>query len=98
MYLEVNVFYFPGKIDVGFSEPIGNRNWLYDSVFSIIFCLLFNFAMKSHPVELSAELSQSSFSDFFFGFGYCMAGGSRPAFLSSGWCSAFDAFERDNDA
>ena len=64
-----------------------------------VICLLFYFAMKSHPVELWAEFHQfEPFRIVSSVFSCCIARDSRTAFFSSSCCSAFGAFECDNDA
>ena len=61
--------------------------------------LLFYFAMKSYPVELWAEFHQfEPFGIVSSVFSCCIARDSRAAFFSSSCCSAFGAFECDNDA
>ena len=65
---------------------------------SVVF-FLFYFAMKSHPVELWAEFHQfEPFRIVSSVFSCCIARDSRTAFFSSSCCSAFGAFECDNDA
>ena len=60
---------------------------------------LFYFAMKSHPVELWAEFHQfEPFRIVSSVFSCCIARDSRTAFFSSSCCSAFGAFQCDNDA
>ena len=55
--------------------------------------------MMSHPVELRAEFHQfEPFRIVSSVFSCCIAIDSRAAFFSSSRCSAFDAFECDNDA
>ena len=62
-------------------------------------CFLFYFAMKSHPVELRAEFHQfEPFRIISSVFSCCIARDSRAAFFSSSRCSAFGAFQCDNDA
>ena len=55
--------------------------------------------MKGHPVELRAEFHQfEPFRIVSSVFSCCIARDSRAAFFSSSRCSAFGAFECDNDA
>ena len=62
-------------------------------------CLLFYFAMKSHPVELRAEFHQfEPFRIVSSVFSCCIARDARAAFFRSSRCPAFGAFECDNDA
>ena len=62
-------------------------------------CFLFYFAMKSYPVELRAEFHQfEPFRIVSSVFRCCIARDSRGSFFSSSRCSAFGAFECDNDA
>ena len=75
------------------------KGLIFGGNLTVIFCLLFYFSMKSHPVELSAEFHQfESFRIVSSVFCCCIARDSRAAFFSSGSCSAFGAFECDNDA
>ena len=76
-------------------------DWLLGPVFLMIFLLrlLFYFAMKGHPVELRAEFHQFEPVRIVSSvFCCCITRDPRPAFFSSGRCSAFGAFECDNDA
>ena len=55
--------------------------------------------MKSHPVELRAEFHQfEPFRIVSSVFSCCIARDSSAAFFSNSRCSAFGAFECDNDA
>ena len=75
------------------------RDYLVCAVLQVLFFLLFYFAMKSHPVELWAEFHQfEPFRIVSSVFSCCIARDSRAAFFSSSCCSAFGAFECDNDA
>ena len=75
------------------------RDYLVSAVLQVLFFLLFYFAMKSHPVELWAEFHQfEPFGIVSSVFSCCIARDSRTAFFSSSCCSAFGAFECDNDA
>ena len=69
------------------------------AIVQVLCFLLFYFAMKSHPVELWAEFHQfEPFRIVSSVFSCCIARDSRTAFFSSSCCSAFGAFERNNDA
>ena len=75
------------------------RDYLVCAVLQVLYFLLFYFAMKSHPVELWAEFHQfEPFRIVSSVFSCCIARDSRTAFFSSSCCSAFGAFERNNDA
>ena len=66
---------------------------------SIIFFFYFISRCRVHPVELLAEFHQfEPFSIVSSVFSCCIARDSRTAFFSSSCCSAFGAFERNNDA
>ncbi len=55
--------------------------------------------MKSHPVELRAEFHQfEPFRIVSSVFSCCIARDTGAAFFRSSRCSAFGAFECDNDA
>ena len=57
------------------------------------------FRDEGHPVELRAEFHQfEPFRIVSSVFSCCIARDSRTAFFSSSCCSAFGAFECDNDA
>ena len=80
-----------------------NQSLFETRLFAAPFCkyyfFLFYFAMKSHLVELWAEFHQfEPFRIVSSVFSCCIARDSRTAFFSSSCCSAFGAFECDNDA
>ena len=75
------------------------RDYLVCAVCKYYVFLLFYFAMKSHPVELWADFHQfEPFRIVSSVFSCCIARDFRAAFFSSSCCSAFGAFECDNDA
>ena len=78
------------NMDLIVGSVIANNLFLY---------LLFYFAMKSHSVKLRAEFHQfEPFRIVSSVFSCCIPRDPRPAFFSSSRCSAFGAFECDNDA
>ena len=66
---------------------------------NLFLCLLFYIGMKSRSVKLRAEFYQfEPFRIVSSIFSCCIPRDSRDAFFSNSRCSAFGAFECDNDS